>query len=115
MVKAWNYPAPVRNAGEIKSHGYDKSQRAYVFTALSDDMRFMLVGSPERPIVNPCFVIRNWGSAKIQARLTVNERELSTGRDFHQGIIRDTDGTPTMVIWLKLKSIQTTGFEITKN
>jgi hypothetical protein len=114
LVKAWNYPAPVRNPGEIKSHGYDKSQRAYVFTALSDDMRFMLAGSPERPIVNPCFVIRNWGSAKAQAKLAVNERELSTGSDFRQGIIYDTDGTPTMVIWLKLESMQTTGFEITR-
>jgi hypothetical protein len=115
MVKAWNYPAPVRNAGEIKSHGYDKSQRAYVFTALSNDMRFTLVGSPERPIVNPCFVIRNWGCVKTRAKLAVDERELSTGRDFRQGIIRDTDGTPTMVIWLKLESMQTTEFEITKH
>ena len=114
MVRAWNYPAPVRNAGEIKSHGYDKSQRAYLFTALSDDMRFMLAGSPGRPIVNPCFVIRNWGSAKAQAKLAVNEQELSTGRKFRQGITRDTDGTPTMVIWLKLESMQTIKFEITK-
>jgi hypothetical protein len=115
LVKAWNYPAPVRNAGEIRSHGYSKSERAYQFTALSDDMKFMLAGSAERPIVNPCFVIRNWGDAKKLARLIINDRELSTGSDFRQGIIRDTDGSPTMVIWLKFESTQTTGFEITKD
>jgi hypothetical protein len=114
MVKSWNYPAPVRNAGEIKSHGYNKSQRAYLFTALSDDMQFMLAGSAERPIMNPCFVIRNWGEAETLAKLVANDRELYMGPDFRQGIIRDTDGTPTMVIWLKLESKETTGFEITK-
>lgn len=115
LVKAWNYPAPVRNAGEIKSHGYDKSQRGYVFTALSDDMRFMLAGSSDRPIVNPCFVIKNWSSSDARAKLTIDGKELQAGQDFRQGIICDTDGSPTMVIWLQMKSTETTGFEITKN
>lgn len=72
LVRSWNYPAPVRNPGKMRSHGYDKTQRAYVFTALSDDMGFTLAGSRSQPIVNPCFVIKNWGS-NAAARLKNNK------------------------------------------
>jgi len=115
LVKAWNYPAPVRNAGEMRSQGYDKKQRAYVFTALSNDMSFSLAGTEERPIINPCFVIKNWLSADTDAELKIDGKELHPGSDFKQGVIHDTDGSPTMVIWLKLESNNTTGFEITMN
>jgi hypothetical protein len=114
MVKAWNYPAAVRNAGEMSSEGYDKTQRAYVFRALSDEMSFMLVGSESRPIVKPCFVIQNWLDRSAKAKLKINGEAVESGPNFRQGVVIDTDGTPTLVIWLNLESKEMTKFELSK-
>jgi hypothetical protein len=65
---------------------------------------FDVVGSRIRPIVNPCFVVKHWGSRTQKASLTVDGQPLPTGPDFRQGVIIDTDGTPTLVVWIKKTS-----------
>jgi hypothetical protein len=115
MVKAWNYPAPVRNAGEMSSLGYDKTQRAYVFKALSDEMSFMLAGSEERPIVKPCFVVKNWLDRSAKAKLKINGEEMESGPDFRQGVVIDTDGIPMLVIWLDYEATKMTKFDLRKD
>ena len=47
-------------------------------------------------LVNPCFTIRNWGH-KGAAGVKATGMDL---KDIRQGVITDTDGTRTMVIWL---------------
>ena len=69
--------------------------------------------SEERPLVNPCFVIRQWRS-DAPARLRIYGKARAPGRDFRQGIVRDTDGTRTMVIWIKLASDETVAFEVAR-
>jgi hypothetical protein len=61
-------------------------------------------------VLNPCFVIKHWGSASA-ALLEIDQR-TQTGKHVRQGIIRDTDGTRTMVIWLKQTSTQKTSYRI---
>jgi hypothetical protein len=52
----------------------------------------------ESPLVNPCFTIRNWGhQGAAEVKVTGAE-----AKDIRQGVITDTDGTNTMVIWLEL-------------
>ena len=66
-------------------------------------MSFRLEGSEESPILNPCFVIKNWGSDS-KARIKINNKNLAAGGKIKQGIIRDTDGTETLIIWIEQKS-----------
>ncbi|NTU52061.1 MAG: hypothetical protein HGA94_06480, partial [Candidatus Aminicenantes bacterium] len=63
-----------------------------------------LQGSPDTPVVNPCFVIENWDSDSA-ARVTIDGRAVPPGPRFRQGIVRDAGGRPTMVIWLELDSV----------
>lgn len=49
---------------------------------------------------NPCFVIKNW-SGNNKASLKIDGMVVCPGKNFRQGIIRDTDGTRTLVIWIK--------------
>jgi hypothetical protein len=101
---SWNYPPPIRNAQGCRSLDYDPDQRAYVLDAKGSPVSFDVVGSRIRPIVNPCFVVKHWGSRTQQASLTVDGQPLPTGPDFRQGVIIDTDGTPTLVVWIKKTS-----------
>jgi len=47
---------------------------------------FRIVASAERPIVNPCFVVRNWNTA-APAKLDLNSEVRASGPKFRQGIV----------------------------
>lgn len=103
LAKSWNYPPPIKSVNGGINKGYDKSQRAYILHINSDKMSFDLVGSKLRPVYHPCFVIKNWKNDQI-ATLEINGKIQNNNPDFRQGIIWDTDGTRTLIIWLKLES-----------
>jgi hypothetical protein len=111
LNRSWNTPPPLADMKGGKSGGYDKRQRAYVFNKESGTLSFKLGGSKENPILNPCFVIKNWGSSS--SRLRINGQRIGPGKNFRQGVIRDTDGTQTLVIWIDQKSFGTATYEIT--
>lgn len=74
-------------------------------------MSFSLSATDKSPVLNPSIVIKNWGS-NASASLKIDGREQTEGSHFRQGIIRDTDGTQTMVIWLDYEATSTTKIEI---
>jgi hypothetical protein len=74
-------------------------------------MSFTLDATTENPIENVCFVIKDWKDSR-EARLLINGEEISSGKDFRQGIIIDTDGTNTMIIYTKFSATAKTNFEI---
>jgi len=82
---------------------YDKRQRAYVIIKESDTLSFELDGSQENPVMNPCFVIKNW-DAKPSAQMEIDGKKQVPCTNFRQGIIRDTHGTKTMIIWIRQTS-----------
>jgi hypothetical protein len=110
LNRSWNNPPGLTSLKGGTSHGYDKRQRAYPITRASDAIQFNLAASENNPVLNPCFVIRNWGSGN-PAQVEIDQTR-QTGRQVRQGIIRDTDGTRTMVIWLPQKSTQATSYKI---
>jgi hypothetical protein len=71
----------------------------------SDRLSFSLNGSQETPVLNPCFVITGWGG-QSPARLEIDGKAQVPGPNFRQGIIRDTDGTETMIVWVRQQSYQ---------
>lgn len=68
-------------------------------------------GDEVTPILNPCFVIRGWGGPS-PARLKIGGEVQVADPGFRQGIIRDTDGTETMVIWVRQRAFQRLKYEI---
>ncbi len=114
LTESWNYPPELKNIKGGCSSGFDKAQRAYLLQTNSSEMSFDLIGSEISPIYNPCFVIKNWGKSTSKATLKINGKFMPEGKDFRQGLIRDTDGTQIMVIWIKYQSTSPESIEITR-
>ncbi len=113
LAKSWKNPPQVTAVDGLESFGYDKDQRAFVFKSLGQSMSFTINASDYQALVNPCFVIQKWSSDK-KAGLKINGSSLKKGATFRQGIVRDTDGTQTLVIWLEEKAYKPVSFEISK-
>ncbi len=111
LNRSWNFAPELSNIIGAESAGFDKGQRAYVFTRKSKKISFNLDGSEASPILNPCFVIKNWES-DARARIRINGKEQDKGSTVRQGIIRDTDGTRTLVIWIGQKSVEKSTYAI---
>ncbi|MHC4541124.1 MAG: LamG domain-containing protein [Planctomycetota bacterium] len=103
LARSWKQAPKLVEAQGCSSEGYIKQERAYRLTAKGPAISFKLQASKASPVVNPCFVIKNWGSDS-KAALKVNGKKIEPGKSFRQGIIRDTDGTQTLVIWIKTES-----------
>jgi hypothetical protein len=111
LNRSWNTPPLLTNMTGGESSGYDKRQRAFILKKESKNLSFKLNGSEENPILNPCVVIKNWGRKPI-SYLKMNDEKLVSAKDFRQGIIRDTDGTPTLILWIQQKSFEPVSYEI---
>ena len=81
--------------------------------ARADQISFTLNGSAATPVHNVCFVIQNWNDSK-GAGLQINDKKIALGKDFRQGLIYDTNGKETLLIWCKLKSTKGEAIHITK-
>ncbi|RLG58727.1 MAG: hypothetical protein DRN95_03845 [Candidatus Hydrothermarchaeota archaeon] len=109
LAKSWNRPAKLKSLNGCESSGYRQTERAYRLAAKGSSLSFVLDGSAETPIYNPCFVIENWTN-EARSRLAVNGKELTPGKSFRQGITRNGDGTKTLVVWIELKSVSPVRF-----
>jgi hypothetical protein len=113
LNRSWNTAPQLTDMTGGESNGYDKRQRAYVMKKGSDELSFKLNGSEENPVLNPCFVIKNWGSKPL-TYIKINDEKVVPDKNFRQGIIRDTDGTQTLVIWINQKSFEKVSYKISK-
>ena len=111
LGKSWNNPPHITDAKGCTDRGYSMEQRAYQLTSKAQKVSFALDASQDSPVVNPCFVIKNWGG-NSKASLGINGKTVAPGKDFRQGIIRDTDGTQTMIIWIKAESNEPIKFHL---
>jgi hypothetical protein len=111
LNRSWNLPPAVVDLHGGRSTGFDPRQKAFLLTREGERLSFGLNGSEKNPVLNPCFVIRGWGGSS-PVRLKIDGQVQVPGPDFRQGIIRDTDGTQTMVIWVRQRSFQPLKYEI---
>ncbi|MCP4311763.1 MAG: LamG domain-containing protein [Bacteroidetes bacterium] len=111
LNRSWNFAPALSNISGAEGNGYEKGQRAYVLTRESNKISFNLDGSDDSPILNPCFVIKNWES-DTEARIKINGNKQTADSKVRQGIIRDTDGTRSLVIWIEQKSDKKASYDI---
>ena len=105
-------PAATLAGSGFEGGAYDKNQRAYLFTAKASGagpLEFSLEATPDSPIHNPAFVVKNWGNRP--AKLTMDGKEIPKGKDLRLGHNKTVEGTD-LVVWVKTKGDKKTSFKI---
>lgn len=101
LAKSWIRAPELRVAsGEVRSLGYDFSQRAYVLAAQESagtEAELVLEAGPESPLRNACLVIKGWGDGPTRVSIR-GDAELETG-DHRLGRIRTLEGTD-LLVWI---------------
>ena len=106
LAKSW-LSAPGIEAGGagFESQGYDPTQRAYVIvrqeSKAAPQLQLSLLGTSESPILNPAFVIKNWGDA--EPKLRIDGKPVLRGPAFRYGFVSTLDGSD-LVAWLQMES-----------
>lgn len=123
LARSWLRPPQLIMKGlkpQYKVRIYDQAQRAYIIRR-SDKNPAKLIfkldeyRDPEERsntpvwIVNPTFIIKNWGKNIID--LKVNGKVLNSGEDYFAGYEKTQTGTD-LVIWINMTSKKATTFEI---
>ncbi len=106
LARSWNQPAALRVAGTgATSEGYSKGERAYHVACAPGGpkgaIELDLAGSEASPIVNPAFLVRNWGEAG--ADISIDGRRTAPGRNLRVGVRRELEGTH-LLVWVALES-----------
>ena len=106
LARSWEY-APALTITSLGFSGgeYDKTERAYKILRTSADAKllsFTLQAWSGSPVVNPCFVIENWGSGR--AGVVIDGQVVEPGPDFRQGIEESADGVLSLVVWVRKES-----------
>lgn len=113
FARSWMNHAKISNL--TGAYGaYEPGQRAYLLNTQADQISFDLDASKESPLRNLSFVLKNW-AASDPAKVIVDGEPLNDGPGFRQGTFRDTDGTRTLVIWVKKASEKPITVEISKS
>jgi hypothetical protein len=90
--------------GGFASEGYSRDQRAFVLTrqgCQETSLEFELPACEKSPVVNPAFVLENWGSA--EPRMKVNGKRVKHGDKFRFGYHHTLEGCD-LIMWLKVES-----------
>ena len=107
LAKSWLQPAQLKLSNDnFIFENSSRDQRAYILRRQSRtaaSLEFMLDASEDSPVVNPAFVIKNWGNSG--ATLKINGKEIERGKDFrfgHRHRFRSSD----LIVWVKTESIK---------
>jgi hypothetical protein len=106
MARSWNRPAKLNlMAAGFESEGFNKYERAYVLSRKAggrpSTLKFELAASEKSPIVNPAFIIKNWGRAA--GELKIDEKPVKRGKDLRLGHRRTLE-TTDLIVWIKKKA-----------
>lgn len=100
LARSWKNPPELRDTKGCSSEGYKMEERAYHLVAEKDEMSFSINANDSSPLVNPCFVVKDWNSQQ-KAVITIDGKKDSSDKKIRQGIVRDTQGKPMLVIWIE--------------
>jgi len=104
LAKSWLHPAVGQSLTEGLHVEYDTAQRAYVLTRASGQVKQLpvkLAASPQSPVINPAFVVANWGSDET-ARILIDGKKPDVSVDVRQGVVRRANGVNSLVVWIEM-------------
>ena len=108
-AKSWAQAPALVALSDCTSSGYDRAQRAYQLVATGASPSFSIAASPSSPLVNLCLVVANWNLSDA-AQLEINALPQASGPHFRQGLVRDTNGQTSLVVWVELQATVPTTF-----
>ena len=111
MARSWQTPPEISEIQGAVSLGFDKVYKSFEFKAGEGPVSFSIESSPDQPVVNPCFVIRKWNRNE-HAVVLINGEPVTDASSLGQGVIRDVDGTQTLVVWTEFESTEPVQVEI---
>ena len=99
--------------GRFTSQGYDPTERAFHLrnniNGAAARLDLHIAADPQHPLINPAFVIKNWGDADAVAAVDgARARPTQQVRFGHRRTLEGTD----LVVWLKLESTKPTTVSI---
>jgi len=113
LAKSWlSAPSIESHGAGFQSRGYDTTQRAYVIVRQDSEvpaqLQLSLLASPESPILDPAFVIKNWGDA--EPKLRIDGKPVVRGPAFRYGFVSTLHGSD-LVVWLQMESNKPAKFD----
>jgi hypothetical protein len=106
LAKSWLYAPQLKlNSRGYTSEGYDQTQRAYVLRrkdiTIASALEFALAAKENSPVVNPAFVIKNWGRGRVV--LAIDDKKVKRGKDFRFGHRKTLEGGD-LIVWMRAES-----------
>lgn len=103
LARSWRQPPAITSISTgFRSDGFSLAEKAFHFsrtgTGGAGGLTFGVAAGEMSPLVNPAFVILNWGEGVPLIR--VDGRVLEVGREAQVGFRRTPEGTD-LVAWLK--------------
>lgn len=107
LAKSWENPPELNVVdGDCKTLGYDQAEKAYHLEKTETGtapLVFSLSADVEHPVVNPAFVVQNWGEGDVRVKLDGKDVERGEAFRFgHRHILTGAD----LIVWLKVESKQ---------
>ena len=119
LAKSWSRPAELKlkkglfGTGFV-SKGYDPTERAYHLVCKKSGkpsrLNFELAASKDSPVVNPAFVVKNWGEKG--AALKINGKKIKQGKNFRVGHRHTVEGSD-LIVWIKTESTKPVDIKLT--
>jgi len=107
VAHSWLEPPELKIiSGGFSSQGYSRDQRAFILTREGGSggaVEFELAASVKSPVINPAFVIENWG--EVDAVSQINGNNVKAGRIFRLGHRHRLEGDD-LVVWLMIESVE---------
>lgn len=114
LAQSWSNPATIEMANKKFKAEYTTEEKAYTIAVNNEVSRldFLVKGNVDSPIVNPAFVIENWGEG--HAQLSVNGKLLTQGTNVRIGF-RESLNSRDMIVWLRMEESEEISFSIKRN
>jgi len=117
LANSWVNPPELRvTSSGYQSEGYDRFQRAYVICCQEvgkpSSLEFTLEPGDGSPVLNPAFVVRNWGDGG--ACLKIDGNSVERGKSFRFGHRNTLEGTD-LIVWIEKESTKPVRFSLTRN
>jgi hypothetical protein len=106
LAKSWIQPPLLSNVKGCTGN-YNKAQRAYIFEKEADEISMTVLANEDSPVENICMIFKQWNS-KQPAQVHIDGNKV----DCKQGIVRDTDGSYKLLIWIEVRSSEPVDIEV---
>jgi hypothetical protein len=99
---SWQHPAQAKVTSGNFSVKFEPSQKAYVLTpneghAAAKNVALTLDASDQSPLVNPAFVIKDWGESSAEVKI---EGKKLSSQDLRIGLNHRLEGTD-LIVWIR--------------